>query len=59
MGESLILIVSTFTIYFTCLKVTGQIDWSWWLVLSPIWIFLVLIMITGILLVRLSSLGGK
>lgn len=26
------------TIVFVVLKLTGVIDWSWWWVLSPIWI---------------------
>lgn len=26
------------TILFIGLKLTGHIDWSWWWVLSPIWI---------------------
>ena len=26
------------TIVFITLKLTGYIDWSWWWVLSPIWI---------------------
>jgi hypothetical protein len=28
------------TILFIGLKLTGYIDWSWWWVLSPIWITL-------------------
>jgi hypothetical protein len=31
------------TILFIGLKLTGYIDWSWWWVLSPIWIPVVLI----------------
>lgn len=27
-------------IVFVVLKLTGVIDWSWWLVLSPIWVVL-------------------
>jgi hypothetical protein len=30
-------------IVFTVLKLTGFIDWSWWWVLSPLWIPLILI----------------
>lgn len=26
------------TVLFVGLKLTGQIDWSWWWVLSPLWI---------------------
>lgn len=30
--------VGLLTILFVALKLTGVIDWSWWWVLSPIWI---------------------
>ena len=30
--------VGLLTILFIALKLTGYIDWSWWWVLSPIWI---------------------
>ena len=30
--------VGLLTIVFITLKLTGFIDWSWWWVLSPIWI---------------------
>ena len=30
-------------ILFIALKLTGYIDWSWWLVLSPIWIGVVIV----------------
>lgn len=29
---------SLLAVLFIGLKLTGQIDWSWWWVLSPIWI---------------------
>jgi hypothetical protein len=42
------------TILFIALKLTNHIDWSWWWVLSPIWIpFLVvagLVIVAGLLL---------
>jgi len=28
---------STLTLIFITLKLTGVIDWSWWLVLGPLW----------------------
>jgi len=31
------------TIVFITLKLLGKIDWSWWWVLSPLWIGLALI----------------
>lgn len=30
---------------FICLKLVGEIDWSWWWVLSPFWIVFVLAVI--------------
>jgi len=42
-------------ILFVVLKLTGQIDWSWWWITSPLWIpfamfgcFLVVAGVTGI-----------
>lgn len=31
-------IVSILTLIFIVLKLTGKIDWSWILILSPVWI---------------------
>lgn len=31
-------LVSCLTILFVYLKLTKQIDWSWWWVLSPCWV---------------------
>lgn len=33
------------TIVFITLKLTGYIDWSWWWVLSPIWIIFAIIIV--------------
>lgn len=33
------------TILFITLKLTGTIDWSWWWVLSPIWISLLVVLV--------------
>lgn len=33
------------TLAFIVLKLTGCIDWSWWWVLSPTWIILLLIVV--------------
>jgi hypothetical protein len=35
--------VGLLTILFIGLKLTGHIDWSWWWVLSPVWIVAVVI----------------
>ena len=39
------------TILFILLKLTGYIHWSWWWVLSPIWISIGLFVVIGIPLV--------
>lgn len=36
---------SLLTIVFIFLKLTGQIAWSWWWVLAPIWIPLCLVLV--------------
>jgi hypothetical protein len=33
------------TIVFIVLKLLGKIDWSWWWVLSPIWISILLVIV--------------
>ena len=35
--------VGLLTIVFITLKLIGKIDWSWWWVLSPIWISVLLV----------------
>ena len=44
------------TLIFITLKLTDVINWSWWAVLSPIWIQLVLIIIIVIILLILKYL---
>lgn len=40
------------TVLFIGLKLTGCIDWSWWWVLSPIWIAaVILILVIAIVMV--------
>ena len=41
------------TLLFVGLKLTGHIDWSWWWVLSPLWIGLGLIVVFGAILYAL------
>lgn len=42
------------TIVFIALKLIGNIDWSWWWVLSPLWISLILAVIAHIILALLK-----
>ena len=39
------------TIVFIILKLLGKIDWSWWWVLSPLWITFLLCILIFILMV--------
>lgn len=49
--------IGLLTIVFITLKLTNYIDWSWWWVLSPLWIgfavvgvFVVIALIVGLIL---------
>ena len=43
------------TIVFITLKLTDHIDWSWWWVLAPMWMPIVLIVLLAILLLSLGA----
>lgn len=43
--------VGLLTIVFITLKLTGFIDWSWWWVLSPIWITAIFVALVLIALI--------
>jgi hypothetical protein len=45
--NSSINIITLLTLLFIGLKLTNFIDWSWWWVLSPLWIPVVLFFIIG------------
>jgi membrane protein YdbS with pleckstrin-like domain len=32
-------VVETLMIVFIVMKTNGMIDWSWWVILSPLWVF--------------------
>ena len=52
--------VGLLTILFTALKLTGFIAWSWWWVLSPLWIsFLVLVVLFVVCLTFVLLRKGK
>ena len=43
--------LSILTLIFIVLKLTGNIDWSWWWVLSPLWIpFIIVVVGCGFIL---------
>lgn len=44
------------TVLFVALKLTGVIDWSWWWVLSPLWIGAALVaLILGVVFLLAGS----
>ena len=43
--------VGLLTILFIGLKLTGHITWSWWWVLSPLWITTSLVIVTALIFV--------
>ena len=47
------------TIAFVVLKLTGVIAWSWWWVLSPVWITVAAVILCLIFALILMIVGGK
>lgn len=50
-GSSGLGLSSVLTIIFVVLKLVGVIDWSWWWVLAPTWISVILWLICVVILV--------
>lgn len=51
---------SVLTIVFVVLKLVGVINWSWWWVLSPLWISFALFLVVVILfLVVAAAIGNR
>lgn len=47
--------VGLLTIVFITLKLLGYIDWSWWWVLSPIWIAtIIVVLVLGVVFAVLA-----
>ena len=51
--------VGLLTIVFIFLKLTHYIDWSWWWVLSPIWIAAIIAFVLFFVALALSIAFGK
>lgn len=47
------------TIVFIILKLIGKIDWSWWWVLSPLWLTFILCMLGFILMIIVIDIMKK
>lgn len=52
------LLTTLLTVLFVGLKLTNYINWSWWWVLSPIWIPIVFIILLIILIGTVYCLKG-
>lgn len=47
------------TLLFVALKLTGHIDWSWWWVLSPVWIIAALVAVPIAAIYLMRAFAGK
>ena len=47
------------TIVFITLKLTGYIAWSWWWVLSPLWMPLAVVLSVVAIVLLIAALAGK
>lgn len=47
------------TILFVALKLTGVISWSWWWVLSPLWIPLAVILLLLVIAVIITAWAAR
>ena len=46
------------TVLFIGLKLTGSIDWSWWWVLSPLWLPFVIVVALFLIAIPIVALFG-
>lgn len=46
-------------IVFLVLKLTGTIAWSWWWVTSPLWIPLIVVLVSFIMIGYMTNLNTK
>ena len=48
------------TVLFVGLKLGGVIDWSWWWVLSPLWIIAIIFLVVMVVVLLFAAFGiGK
>ena len=47
------------TVLFVALKLIGKIDWSWWWVLSPVWISIGLMIIVLVLALLIAVAADR
>ena len=51
--------VTLLTLLFVALKLSGHIDWSWWWVLSPVWIVLAFVAVGFLAAFLWAAFTGK
>jgi uncharacterized protein (DUF983 family) len=44
-------------VIFIVLKLTGTVDWSWWMVTLPFWFGLALVLVLGAIMLFLTLIG--
>lgn len=47
------------TVLFIGLKLTNHIDWSWWWVLSPMWIPLAVVGFVVLVIIAITAILGR
>ena len=52
-------LLTVLTIVFVVLKLTDNIDWSWWWVLAPLWIPLAIICVLMLIGFFIEELGRR
>ena len=53
-GCSAVSMPNALFLVFLVLKLTGVIDWNWWWITSPIWIGVILVIVTAIVITILE-----
>lgn len=51
--------VGLLTVLFVGLKLTGYINWSWWWVLSPMWISLLIVIVLVVFFLAIAAKAGR
>ena len=49
--------IGVLTMIFVVLKLTDNITWSWWWVLSPLWIYTLVIMLFATILIIITLIN--
>lgn len=49
-------LVTVLTVVFVCLKLSGVVDWSWWLVFLPLIIWLIVAVLVVLMVILLAAI---